>query len=288
MDAPTIGVLRDVTLLVWLALLIGVAAYKWVRQTRPEAAWNWHGYVDAQPYLNIDAIVVGALSMLLLTKLHQVTPDVGEAAAKATPMELEPSSMFLSILFTLMMCAVLLFYLRAVRNLNPLELFGLRRLSGGQILGMALLFMIPTFILVTMTSAVITTWMQGFWPELNAQESVEAFKRSKDPLAKSLLVIAAVVVAPIVEETIFRGFIYGVIKRFTDSYFAAICSSLLFAIVHLHIGSLVPLTVLALIFCAAYELTGSLAVTMTMHALFNGTSLAMMILFPEMSHGNAG
>ncbi len=44
-------------------------------------------------------------------------------------------------------------------------------------------------------------------------------------LRKWLLVGTAVLVAPIVEETIFRGFIYGVMKRYTDRWFAMLLSS---------------------------------------------------------------
>jgi hypothetical protein len=57
---------------------------------------------------------------------------------------------------------------------------------------------------------------------------------------------------------------------------------LLFAVVHLHIGTLMPLTLLALIFCAVYELTGSLLLPMVLHGLFNGTSLMVMLFFPDM------
>ncbi len=285
MDAPTVGVLRDVTLLVWLALLIGVAAYKWVRQSRPSAAWNTSGRVDASSYVSTDAIVVGAISILLLGGLQKAAPGVQVPSVEAAANELTSAGMFLSIIVQLMVCAVLLFYLRGLRNLNPVHLFGLRQLSLPQVIGRAFLYMLPAFFVVMAVSAVTTTWMQGFWPDLNAQETVEAFRSSKDPVAKTLLVIAAVVVAPIVEETVFRGFIYGVIKRFTDSFFAALCSALLFAVVHFHMGSLLPLAVLALFFCAAYERTGSLAVPMLMHGIFNGSSIALMIFFPELSDG---
>lgn len=286
MDAPTVGVLRDITLLVWLALLIGVAAYKWVRQTRPTVGWNWEGNVNARPYFSMDALVVAALSILLLSGLQRADPSA--AAPAAADNELNAATMFLSIILQLMVCAALLFYLRGVRNLNPLDLFGLRRLSLPQTARTALAYMVPTFILVMGVSAGVTHWMQGFWPDLNQQASVEAFKNSSDPVAKTLLVIAAVIVAPIVEETIFRGFIYGVIKRFTDSYFAALCSALLFAVVHFHMASFFPLALLALILCTAYERSGSLAVPMTMHALFNGSSIAIMIFFPELNDGNPG
>ena len=197
-------------------------------------------------------------------------------------MELSATAMFISILMQLLICAVLLFYLRAIRNLDPVELFGLRRLGAGRVLTTVLIFMLPTLVIVMLTSSVVTLWLEGFWPNLAQQESVEAFRKSNDPLAKTLLVIAAAIVAPIVEEVIFRGFIYGVIKRFTDGYFAALCSALLFAVIHFHIGSMIPLAMLALVFCAAYERTGSLAVPILMHAVFNSTSIALMLFFPDL------
>lgn len=287
MDAPTVGILRDVTLLVWLALLAGVAAYKWIRQTRPAAAWNLSGEVNARPFITADGLVVAAISILLLSGLQKVAPAAAPTEPVA-PAELSITAMFISIMFQLCICAVLLFYLRQVRNLNPLELFGFNRLNLRRIFSTAGLFMLPTFVIVMLTSAGMLHWMESFWPDMASQESVEAFRRSKDPIAKAMLVIAAAIVAPIVEETVFRGFIYGVIKRFTDSWFAGICSALLFAVVHCHIGSMVPLTVLALILCVAYEFTGSLAVPMVMHGLFNGGSIVLMILFPDMAHADAG
>jgi membrane protease YdiL (CAAX protease family) len=285
MDAPTVGVLRDITLIVWLALLIGVAAYKWVRQTRPGVSWNLGGKVDVLPFTSLDGIVVAAISILLLGGLQKVVPaaETAAAAAEALPdTELSATVMFINIFMQLLICAVLLFYLRAIRDLNPLELFGLRRLGAGRVLATVILFMLPTLVIVMSTSSAVTLWLEGFWPNLTRQESVEAFRKSNDPLAKTLLVIAAAIVAPIVEEILFRGFIYGVIKRFTDGYFAALCSALLFAVIHFHIGSMIPLAVLALVFCAAYERTGSLAVPILMHAFFNGTSIALMLFFPDL------
>jgi membrane protease YdiL (CAAX protease family) len=93
-----------------------------------------------------------------------------------------------------------------------------------------------------------------------------------------IMAVAAVIVAPLVEETVFRGFVYGVVKRFTDPIFAAIVSSALFALAHFHLGSAVPLFVLALGFVGAYERTGSLLVPMLMHALFNAISLVALVV----------
>lgn len=283
MDAATVGVLRDVTLLVCLALVLGMIVYQWIRATRPAAEWSNMGKVDAGLFLWLDGLVVAGIAALLLSGLMSGSHEAAGAAAETAQgdLELNSGSLFLNILFQLIICSVLLFYLRGLRDLNPLELFGFRRVSLGKAGVYSLLFMIPTIILILLFSHTIMEWMKDFWPKMEAQQTVEAFRNSTDPLAKGMLVVAAVIVAPLVEETVFRGFIYGVLKRFTDGFFAAICSSLLFAVVHLHVGSMFPLAALALVFCLAYEVTGSLAVPMIMHGIFNGTSILTMILFPD-------
>lgn len=277
MDAPTLGVLRDTAQLVWLALLFGALAYSLMRALLPGAMVSI-GRVQSGFYITADAVVVAALVMVLLSGLSAAGPEAsGEKAAA----ELSLSGALSGIVMQLGICVCLLMYLRLFRGLSPAEVFGLRRLSPWRAVGMALLLVVPMLMLVNGTALGIHEWMKGFWPNLEGQETAEAFRRSNNLAAKFMLAISAAVVAPLVEEVVFRGFIYGVIKRHTDGIFAALCSSLLFAVVHLHVGTLVPLALLALIFCAVYEFTGCLLVPMLLHGLFNATSLMVMMLFPE-------
>ena len=51
----------------------------------------------------------------------------------------------------------------------------------------------------------------------------------------------------------------------------------MFAIVHMHVGSLLPLWMLAVLFCLAYEITGCLLVPMLLHAIFNAVSIIAML-----------
>jgi membrane protease YdiL (CAAX protease family) len=277
MDALTTSVLKDVTLLVWLALLAGAGAYKALRLARPAACWNWGGRVNVRSYIAADAVVVAALSLLLLGGLRQA----GAATATTADPELSAPVVAGGIFVQLFAAAMLLFYLGGVRGLHAAELFGIRRLGALPTVGLTLVLMLPLLLVVNGVAWSVNHWLQSFWPDLEAQDAVRAFRDSGDTAARLALVAAAVGVAPLVEELLFRGFIYGVIKRFTDAWFAALCSSLLFAVVHLHVGSLLPLAVLALLLCAAYELTGSLLVPMLLHALFNLTSLALLLIFPE-------
>ncbi|HCN29299.1 MAG TPA: hypothetical protein DIT64_11225 [Verrucomicrobiales bacterium] len=282
MDAPTAGVLRDVTLLASLAMLAGSAAYKWLRVTRPSECWHWSGRVDARPYTGVDAVVVAALTVMIFGVLGM--PETAEPAEAAKQhSELSAPMVMAGIVVQLIGGALLLFYLGGVRGLSPAALFGLRGRSWPRVLGAAVLLMPPTLVLVNALAEGMAVWMQSFWPEMQAQEAVRAFRDSDDPVARGALVLAAVVVAPLVEELAFRGFIYGFLKRFTDGWFAALCSSLLFAVAHFHVGSLFPLALLALILCAAYEITGSLLAPMLMHALFNTTSLLLLVYAPEMT-----
>ena len=55
-------------------------------------------------------------------------------------------------------------------------------------------------------------------------------------------------------------------------------TSLIFALVHQHIGTMVPLFSLGLVLVLAYELTGSLLVPIFIHALFNLGSTALILM----------
>jgi membrane protease YdiL (CAAX protease family) len=92
-----------------------------------------------------------------------------------------------------------------------------------------------------------------------------------------LTMLMAVIVAPMAEETIFRGYIYGVLKRYVGAVAAALISAGLFAAMHLNLSSLPALFVLALCLTLAYEATGSLLVNIFMHGLFN-LSMLLVIL----------
>jgi membrane protease YdiL (CAAX protease family) len=92
------------------------------------------------------------------------------------------------------------------------------------------------------------------------------------------MVIAAVCIAPVAEEILFRGYIYPVFKRTIGTVPAALGSALLFAAIHGNALGFPGLTLLALALTLAYEFTGSLAVPVFMHAWFNGLSLLGMWL----------
>ncbi len=92
----------------------------------------------------------------------------------------------------------------------------------------------------------------------------------------TFLMMLALVIAPVFEEVFFRGFAYPALKQRLGTLPALLLVSAIFAAIHLHLDSAVPLFVLAIGLTLAYEWTGSLMAPITMHALFNATNVAVL------------
>ncbi|MDD5201393.1 MAG: CPBP family intramembrane metalloprotease, partial [Terrimicrobiaceae bacterium] len=101
------------------------------------------------------------------------------------------------------------------------------------------------------------------------------------PMDKASAVALAVIAAPLTEEFVFRGYLYGVLKKHFGPLAAMLASALLFAAVHQNLPAIPALAALAIGLTLAYELTGSLWAPVVMHALFNSISVVVILFFPQ-------
>ncbi len=107
-----------------------------------------------------------------------------------------------------------------------------------------------------------------FFPEYSSQEVVYELRDSS--LEKQcVIILSALVVAPILEEFIFRKFLYKALKFNFGILLAALISSIVFALIHFTVSSFFVLLVLGLFLCYCYEKYGSLAAPVISHAFFN-------------------
>jgi membrane protease YdiL (CAAX protease family) len=102
--------------------------------------------------------------------------------------------------------------------------------------------------------------------------------KNGDYVSVGKIVLTGALLAPISEEFLFRGFFYGVWKRYIGPVGAAILASLLFAAMHTSLSSFPGLFLLAMCLTLVYERTGSLLVPIVFHATFNFTSLVVLFL----------
>ena len=142
----------------------------------------------------------------------------------------------------------------------------------------ALLWLLITYPLILAAQAFVQRVFPG---GDDSQLIVRYFLEHPDPRHRAAVVFMAVLVAPMAEEIIFRGYFYGVIRRFGGRVPALLTSSLLFAAIHIHLPSMLGLGLLGLILCLLYERTASLWAPITFHALFNASTLTILLLWPE-------
>jgi membrane protease YdiL (CAAX protease family) len=98
-----------------------------------------------------------------------------------------------------------------------------------------------------------------------------------------LMLLLAGVVAPIVEETFFRGLLFGWLRSRLPLFVAVILSAAIFAAAHVIPILLPALFAVGIILALAYELSGSLWVSILLHALQN--SFAVVLIFTLLALG---
>ena len=84
-----------------------------------------------------------------------------------------------------------------------------------------------------------------------------------------LAIIVVCVIAPISEETIFRGFIYGWLHRWGPALLAIPLSAVIFAAVHQQLVLFLPLFFVGVVLASLYQGSRSIIPGILTHALFN-------------------
>lgn len=160
-----------------------------------------------------------------------------------------------------------------------LKELGLRPLPLDYVLRMGLATGLAGLVVIDLVGSLLS--QVGLRPNQLEQFS---FVLSEGPLAFGVLLVAAGIVAPFVEELFFRGFLFGLYRRRQPLWVAYLASSLLFTILHLEpnrmnlsqmAGLSVGIVMLALLLAWLYQHTGSLYPSMVAHAVNNATGLIL-------------
>jgi membrane protease YdiL (CAAX protease family) len=102
------------------------------------------------------------------------------------------------------------------------------------------------------------------------QQAVQTLRITESWLSRALLAVVAIGLAPVAEETLFRGILYPAVKQAGFRRLALWGTSVLFAVIHGNLATLLPLLVLSVALTLLYERTDNLLAPITAHAVFNG------------------
>lgn len=97
---------------------------------------------------------------------------------------------------------------------------------------------------------------------------------------KAIAFVALVVLAPIAEELIFRGYLYGKLRTRLSAIPAIILVSVLFGLMHGQWNVGIVVGVMSVFLCVARELTGTIYAGILMHMIRNGLAFYLLYVNP--------
>jgi len=123
----------------------------------------------------------------------------------------------------------------------------------------------------------ITAALQSFFVGEHEQAVVKLFEHAREGPTLAWFIAITIVVAPFVEEFVFRGFVFNALLRRMPFLAAAFAGGALFAASHMDPYALIPLTFGGVVLATVYYRTGSLLASMITHGAFNGASLFLIL-----------
>jgi membrane protease YdiL (CAAX protease family) len=119
------------------------------------------------------------------------------------------------------------------------------------------------------------------------QEQQLGFAKDVAGLGLLVVFVSLVILPPLVEEIVVRGFMFSGLRTKLTFLQAAVVSSVIFGLAHLQWGSDAPLLwiaaidtfVLGMVLAYLREKTGSLAAPIILHALKNGIAFSLLFVF---------
>lgn len=150
-------------------------------------------------------------------------------------------------------------------------------------IGIGIVAVVPYFIVYLLIVAAVT----HFYPSLNVNQKQEiGFNTTKGVLQLVLVFVSLVILPPLVEEIMMRGFLYTAMRKMFGRVLSALLVSALFGLAHLAEGGAAgPLWIgaldtfaLSLVLVSLRELTGNLWAGITLHALKNGIAFVSLFI----------
>lgn len=145
-----------------------------------------------------------------------------------------------------------------------------------------LLYSVPAFIIAFGLSAVLVMVVAMNIPGFNIQEEqVTGFEGIANVGDKVIAFVALVILAPVIEEVIFRGYLYGKLRtRGVGLVLSIIMTSLIFALAHVQANVAVNVFGLSLVLCALREFTGTIWAGVLVHMIKNGIAFYLLFINP--------
>ena len=167
---------------------------------------------------------------------------------------------------------------RALKKISVTQdLLGLHRPLSWSDIGLGAVGIIPYLLI----SAVLTNVAVAIIPGFDLQQAQDVgFSGVGDRLGVSLAFVTLVIIAPLAEEMLFRGVLFGELRKLVGFVGATFFVSLGFALLHGQLNVGIDVFALSIILCSLREVTGSIWAGVILHMTKNGIAFFFLFVQP--------
>jgi len=265
---PTLAALTGLILLIFLVAQRLLKGKTSLLSQNADVLWStpWDGETILQVFI-VGFFFMGQIFVPLLLSLLPIPRPVGDVRLQA---------FYVLVSYFLVASGALLVLYFSLKRFFPLPEFWFRfRFQDNWFLwGLGgYCAALPIVVVVSLINQQLWQGQGGSNPLL--QLALE----SQDGVALGIFFSTAAIAAPFFEEILFRGFLLPSLTRYLPVWGAILISSLLFAIAHLSLSEILPLTALGIVLGVVYTRSRNLLAPMLLHSLWNsGTLLSLFVL----------
>lgn len=171
------------------------------------------------------------------------------------------------------------------QKLNWSDLGFAQPLPSWRDIGLAPLAFIISSVATVVVMALVGVILPGV--DMDAKQAI-GFENLTERYEMLLAFFTLVVLAPVCEEILFRGYFYGRVRRYYNAFWAIALTSVVFGLMHLYAGPGLPLqwnvfigtAVLAIFIGLLREYTGSIWAGILLHMIKNGIAFFVLFVAP--------
>ncbi len=192
--------------------------------------------------------------------------------------------LFVSLFVNVLIC-LYIFYIVRIEHRQSIAALGLSLINLPENTKQGVkryLITLPLIILAGFITNQISSFY-GLTPEI--QNVVKWLLEEKSIFILVCLIFFGTIIAPIIEEIIFRGFLQSALKNYFGERYAILTSAFLFAAVHMDMFVFLQIFILGMLLGYLYEKTKTLAASVIVHILHNSLTMIFLLYFKYFLEG---
>jgi CAAX amino terminal protease family. len=132
-------------------------------------------------------------------------------------------------------------------------------------------------------TALVTAFAMGFLPFIDYDQAQSTGYEALAAQSEYILAFfSLVIIAPIAEEVLFRGYLFGKLRKHAPLWISILITSLLFGLVHLQWNVGLDVFVLSIVLCLLRVISGSLWPSILLHMFKNGIAFYFLFVNPTL------